>query len=57
MITASDFKPGTIFEDSSGQIFEVLTCLHHRKSQAKAVVRVKLKNLSTSAIVEASYRP
>ncbi|MCX7641935.1 MAG: elongation factor P [Elusimicrobiales bacterium] len=57
MITASDFKEGTIFVNENKQIVQVLTYQHHRKSQAKAVVRVKLKNLDTGAIIETSYRP
>ncbi|MBI4655676.1 MAG: elongation factor P [Elusimicrobia bacterium] len=57
MILAVDFKEGTIFEDEHGQIVEVLHYQHHRKSQARAVVRVKLKNLETGAIIETSYRP
>lgn len=57
MINATDFKQGTIFKDNEGQILEVISYLHHRKSQAKAVIRVKLKNLETSAITEKSYRP
>lgn len=57
MITASDFKEGTIFIDENKQVVQVLNYQHHRKSQAKAVVRVKLKNLETGAIIETSYRP
>ncbi len=57
MISASDFKEGTIFVNENGQIVQVLTYQHHRKSQAKAVVRVKLKNLDTGAVIETSYRP
>lgn len=57
MITASDFKQGTIFADNNGRIFEILSCSHHRKSQARAVVRAKLKNMETSAIIENSFRP
>lgn len=54
---ASDFKEGTIFVNENGQIVQVLSYQHHRKSQAKAVVRVKLKNLDTGAIIETGYRP
>lgn len=57
MIMASDFKEGTIFINENNQIVQVLSYQHHRKSQAKAVVRVKLKNLDTGAIIETSYRP
>ncbi|MGC8867591.1 MAG: elongation factor P, partial [Elusimicrobiales bacterium] len=57
MILANDFKEGTIFVNENGQIVQVLSYQHHRKSQAKAVVRVKLKNLDTGAVIETSYRP
>lgn len=57
MILATDFKQGTIFENEHGQIVEVLNYQHHRKSQARAVVRVKLKDLQTGVIIETSYRP
>ncbi|MFA6433678.1 MAG: elongation factor P [Elusimicrobiales bacterium] len=57
MITSTQFKEGTIFTNENGQIVEVLTYQHHRKSQARAVVRVKLQNLETGAIIETTYRP
>lgn len=57
MITSTQFKEGTIFTNENGQIVEVLTYQHHRKSQARAVVRVKLQNLDTGAIIETTYRP
>ncbi|MBU2574971.1 MAG: elongation factor P [Elusimicrobia bacterium] len=57
MIASTQFKEGSIFVNENGQIVEVLTCQHHRKSQARAVVRVKLQNLDTGAIIETSYRP
>lgn len=57
MITSTQFKEGTIFTNENDQIVEVLTYQHHRKSQARAVVRVKLQNLDTGAIIETTYRP
>jgi elongation factor P len=57
MISAIDFKEGTIFVNENNEIVEVLSYQHHRKSQAKAVVRVKLRNLETGAVIETSYRP
>lgn len=57
MITPGDFHNGLIFEDTNGRIVEILQYQHHRKSQARAVVRVKLLNLETGAIIESSYRP
>jgi elongation factor P len=57
MLTTSDFKEGLIFLDNDGNYMEILHYQHHRKSQARAVVRVKLRNLNTGAVVETSYRP
>ncbi len=57
MIGTGDFREGLIFKDENGQLVEVLEYQHHRKSQARAVVRVKLRNLETGSVVESSYRP
>jgi len=57
MILATEFKEGTIFINENGQIVQVLEYQHHRKSQARAVVRVKLRNLDTGSVIETSYRP
>ncbi len=57
MITSTQFKEGTIFINESDQLVEVLTYQHHRKSQARAIVRVKLQNLDTGSIIETTYRP
>ncbi|MFH1619757.1 MAG: elongation factor P [bacterium] len=57
MITTGDFREGLIFENEHGVIVEILDYQHHRKSQARAVVRVKLRNLYTGSVIETSYRP
>jgi len=57
MISSTQFKEGSIFINENGQIVEVLTYQHHRKSQARAIVRVKLQNLETGSIIETTYRP
>jgi len=57
MVYTSDFREGLIFQDEHGQIVEILEYQHHRKSQARAVVRVKLRNLDTGSVIETSYRP
>ena len=57
MILSTQFKEGTMFINENGQTVEVLTFQHHRKSQARAVVRVKLRNVETGAIIETAYRP
>lgn len=57
MILATQFKEGVMFINENGQTVEVMTVQHHRKSQARAVVRVKLKNVETGSIIETAYRP
>lgn len=57
MILATQFKEGIMFINENGQTVEVMTVQHHRKSQARAVVRVKLKNVETGSIIETAYRP
>ncbi len=57
MIGTGDFKEGLIFENENGEMVQVIEYQHHRKSQARAVVRVKLRNLNTGSIIETSYRP
>ena len=57
MILASQFKEGNMFINENGQTVEVMSVQHHRKSQARAVVRVKLCNVETGSIIETAYRP
>ena len=57
MILASQFKGGVLFINENGQTVAVLTVQHHRKSQARAVVRVKLRNVESGSIIETAYRP
>lgn len=57
MILATQFSIGTIFTNENGEIVEVMTVQHHRKSQARAVVRVKLRKVESGTIIETAYRP
>lgn len=57
MISATQFKEGTLFINENGEMVEVMTVQHHRKSQARAVVRVKVKKIGTGTIIETAYRP
>ncbi len=54
MITTSDFQAGLVFEDE-GQMYEILSYQHHRKSQSAAVYRTTLRSLNTGNVVERSY--
>ncbi|MBI4425448.1 MAG: elongation factor P [Elusimicrobia bacterium] len=54
MISTTDFHEGLIYEDD-GQIVELIKYQHHRMSQSKAVIRAKIRNLETGAVLEKSY--
>jgi len=54
MISTADFHNGLVFEDE-GQIWEIISYQHHRKSQAAAVYRTVLRSLSSGNVAERSY--
>ena len=54
MISAMEFHEGMIFEDE-GKILQVISYQHHRKSQAKAKVSVKVRDADSGAVLEKSY--
>ncbi len=54
MITSSELRPGVVIEHD-GQMYEVLFCQHHRKSQSAAVYRATLRLMSTGGVVERSF--
>ncbi|MDE2291178.1 MAG: elongation factor P [Elusimicrobia bacterium] len=54
MITPNDFREGLIFEDN-GRIYQVINYQHHRKSQARAKVHCKLRDMNSGSVVEQAY--
>jgi elongation factor P len=56
MIKVGDFKNGTVFEDGNA-IFTVLWFQHHKPGKGGAVVRLKIKNLSSGTTVEKTMKP
>lgn len=54
MITPNDFREGLVFEDN-GRTLQVINYQHHRKSQAKAKVQVKCRDVDTGSVLETSY--
>ena len=56
MITSTSFHEGLIFE-LDGSPCELIKYQHHRMSQSRAVVRCKLRNLNTGAVLERTFRP
>ena len=54
MITPNNFREGLIFEDD-GRVLQVISYQHHRKSQSRAKVQTKLRDVNSGAIVEINY--
>ena len=54
MIDTSQFKLGLVFEDD-GQIVQIISYQHHRKSQSAAVYRTTLRVLANNSVIERSY--
>lgn len=55
MISTADFKNGLIFENE-GAIHQVVWFQHHKPGKGGAVMRCKLKNLRTGAIIERTFK-
>lgn len=55
MITTSDFKNGLVFENE-GAIYQVLWFQHHKPGKGGAVMRTKIKNIRTDAIIEQTFK-
>jgi elongation factor P len=51
MITPNDFREGLIFKDGDRKL-QVITYQHHRKSQSRAKVLTKMRDVDTGAVVE-----
>ena len=54
MIDTSNFRNGLVFEDE-GDIVQIISYQHHRKSQSAAVYRTTLRSLATDKVFERSY--
>jgi elongation factor P len=55
MISTADFKNGTVFEWDS-DIWQVVWFQHHKPGKGGAVMRLKLKNMRTGAIIERTFK-
>ena len=55
MIGITDFKNGTLFE-SDGVIYQVLWFQHHKPGKGGAVMRTKIRNVRTGAIIEQTFK-
>ncbi len=55
MIDTSEFRNGTIFE-WDGNIWQVTWFQHHKPGKGGAVMRLKLKNMRTGALIERTFK-
>lgn len=55
MIGITDLKNGTIFEDQ-GQPWQILEYQHSKMGRGGAVLKTKIKNLITGAVVDKTYK-
>ncbi len=55
MISTADFKNGVLFEEN-GVIYQVIWFQHHKPGKGGAVMRTKIKNVRTGAIIEQTFK-
>lgn len=56
MITSNDLRPGMkILLDAA--VYQVVEYQHHKPGKGGAIVRIKLRNLKTGAVVDRTLRP
>lgn len=55
MIDTSEFSNGTVFEWDNN-IWQVVWFQHHKPGKGGAVMRLKLKNMNTGAIIERTFK-
>ena len=56
MINAGELRSGTTVE-RNGQLWEVLSFEHVKMGRGTAVVRTRLRNITTGALTEETFRP
>ncbi|MGA8014625.1 MAG: elongation factor P [Candidatus Dormiibacterota bacterium] len=56
MINAGELRPGNTVE-RGGDLLQVLEFAHVKLGRGTAIVRTKLKNLTTGAVTEETFRP
>ena len=54
MLNVNDLRTGAVFKDSN-QLFQVITYEHIKTGRGSGNIKVKVKNLKTSSIVEKSF--
>lgn len=54
-ISTNDMRPGMTL-DLSGELFNILEYQHHKPGKGQAIVRTKLRNLRTGAVIDKTFR-
>ncbi len=54
MISSNDFRPGVVIQ-LDGDLYVVVDTHHHKRAQRQALVRAKLRNLKTGAMLERNF--
>ncbi len=55
MLEVSDFKNGLLFEND-GAVYQIVWFQHHKPGKGGAVMRTKIKNVRTGAIIEQTFK-
>lgn len=55
MITTADFKNGLVFENE-GSVYQIVWFQNHKPGKGGAVMRTKIRNVRTGAIVEETFK-
>src|SRR5688572_26373088 len=55
MISTNDMRPGQTL-DLDGDLFTIIHYQHHKPGKGGAMVRTKLKNVKTGAVVDKTFR-
>jgi len=53
IVDTSSFRQGMMIKWEDG-IWEIIDCQHHKMGRGGAIVRTKLRNISSGAIIETS---
>jgi elongation factor P len=56
VISANDFRPGMVV-DMDGDLYAIIEYQHNKRGRGTAVVRAKLRNLKSGAIIERTFMP
>ena len=55
MISTGDFRKG-MFIECDGNLYSIIDFQHHKPGKGSAIVRTKLKNVQSGAIINKTFR-